>query len=56
MAISIRLTAKEEEIIRKYAQLNKATVSEVMRRAIMEKVSWPIGRVSGTIASEIIGF
>jgi RHH-type transcriptional regulator, rel operon repressor / antitoxin RelB len=38
MAISIRMSDKEMELIRKYAALNGATVSEVVRRAILEKI------------------
>jgi len=38
MSISIRLNQKESELIRKYAELNGKTVSEVMREAIFEKI------------------
>lgn len=38
MAISIRMTDKEMELIKKYAALNGTTVSEVVRRAILEKI------------------
>ena len=38
MAISLRLSAQEEESIRKYASLKKLTVSEVLRMAIMEQI------------------
>lgn len=38
MSISIRVSSKESELIRKYAELNGKTVSEVMRQAILEKI------------------
>lgn len=38
MSISIRMSEKEIELIKKYAELNATTVSEVMRRAILEKL------------------
>jgi predicted DNA-binding protein len=38
MAISIRMHDKELELIKKYAELNGMTVSEVMRKAILEKI------------------
>jgi len=38
MSISIRMNDKELELIRKYAELNGTTVSEVMRKAILEKI------------------
>jgi predicted DNA-binding protein len=38
MSISIRLSEKESELIRKYAELNGTTVSEVMRQAILSKI------------------
>lgn len=38
MSISIRLSDKESELIRKYAELNGRTVSEVMRQAILSKI------------------
>lgn len=38
MSISIRMNDKELEIIKKYAELNGTTVSEVMRKAILEKI------------------
>ena len=38
MSVSIRMNDKELELIRKYAELNGTTVSEVMRKAILEKI------------------
>ncbi len=38
MSISIRVNKKESELIKKYAELNGKTVSEVMRQAILEKI------------------
>lgn len=38
MSISIRMNDKELELIKKYAELNGTTVSEVMRKAILEKI------------------
>lgn len=38
MSISIRMNDKELELIKKYAELNGSTVSEVMRKAILEKI------------------
>lgn len=38
MSISIRLSDKESKLIRKYAELNGTTVSEVMRQAILSKI------------------
>lgn len=38
MNISIRLTKEESELIRKYAELNETTVSDVMRQAILAKI------------------
>ena len=38
MSISIRMNEKELELIRKYAELNGTSVSEVMRKAILEKI------------------
>jgi len=38
MGISIRVTKKESEIIKKYADLHGKSVSEVMRQAILEKI------------------
>ncbi|NMA70280.1 MAG: ribbon-helix-helix protein, CopG family [Desulfitobacterium sp.] len=38
MTISIRLTPEEAELIRAYANLKNQSVSEVMRRAILEQI------------------
>lgn len=38
MALSIRVNEKELELIKKYAKLNGSNVSEVMRKAILEKI------------------
>jgi RHH-type transcriptional regulator, rel operon repressor / antitoxin RelB len=38
MSISIRINEKELELIKKYAELNNSSVSEVMRKAILEKI------------------
>jgi len=38
MSVSIRINDKELELIKKYADLNGTTVSDVMRNAILEKI------------------
>lgn len=38
MTISIRINDNELELIRKFAKFNGTTVSEVMRKAILEKI------------------
>lgn len=38
MAVSVRLTQEEDAIIRNYAKLNKISVSELFRRAVLEKI------------------
>jgi hypothetical protein len=38
MSLSIRVTEKESVLIRKYAELQGLTVSEVMRQAILSKI------------------
>lgn len=38
MTISIRLTPGEEELIKAYAKIKNQSVSEVMRRAILEQI------------------
>lgn len=38
MSISIRLSENESKLIRKYAELNGTSVSEVMRQAILSKI------------------
>ena len=38
MSISVRMNDKELDLVRKYAELNNTTVSEVIRNAILEKI------------------
>lgn len=38
MSVSIRMSDEELEIIKKYAELTGNTVSDVMRKAILEKI------------------
>ena len=38
MTLTLRISDSDAELIRNYAQLKGATVSEVMRRAILEKI------------------
>lgn len=38
MAISVRLSPKETELIKKYAELRKVSVSELIRQTIMERI------------------
>lgn len=38
MAVSIRLNSKENELIRAYAEMHGISVSELMRRAVLEKI------------------
>ena len=38
MAVSVRLSQEEDSIIRNYARLNKISVSELFRRAVLEKI------------------
>lgn len=38
MAVSVRLSEKENDIIRNYARLNNISVSELFRRAVLEKI------------------
>lgn len=38
MSVSIRMSEKELELVKKYAEINGSTVSEVIRSAIMEKI------------------
>ena len=38
MTISIRLTPDEAELIKAYAKIKNQSVSEVMRRAILEQI------------------
>lgn len=39
MTISLRLSDEDAEIIRCYAKLKNQSVSEVMRRAVLEQIS-----------------
>lgn len=38
MSISIRMNEKETELIKKFAEINGQSVSEVVRNAIFEKI------------------
>ena len=38
MAVSVRLSEKEDILIRNYARLNNISVSELFRRAVLEKI------------------
>jgi len=38
MTISIRLNEEDAKLIKSYAKLNKTTISEFVRNAIMEKI------------------
>ena len=38
MTISIRLNEEDAKLIKSYAELNKTTISEFVRNAIMEKI------------------
>lgn len=38
MAMSMRLSKKEEQIIKEFAEFNGMTVSEYMRKTIFEKI------------------
>ncbi len=38
VGISIRVTKKESELIKKYAELQGKSVSEIMRKAVLEKI------------------
>ncbi|MDY0338901.1 MAG: DUF6290 family protein, partial [Acholeplasmataceae bacterium] len=38
MSISIRVSEKESKLIKKYAELNGTTVSELLRQAILSKI------------------
>lgn len=38
MSISVRLNEEDTKLIKKYAELNKLTVSEFIRRTIIEKI------------------
>ena len=38
MTISLRLSDEDSELIKKYASLNRLTVSELVRQAVIEKI------------------
>ncbi len=38
MAISLRLTKNEEELFKKYAEMNNITVSELIRNTVIAKI------------------
>lgn len=38
MPISVRMSEEELRIVKKYAKLKKTTVSDVVRKAILEKI------------------
>lgn len=38
MTVSIRLNSAENELIRAYAEMHGISVSELMRRAVLEKI------------------
>ena len=38
MSISVRLSEKEEKLVKDYAKLNNISISEFIRRAIMEAI------------------
>ena len=38
MTISIRLNEKDTELIRKYAQMNGITVSDLVRQSVLERI------------------
>ena len=38
MTISVRLSEEDTKLIKAYAEINKITVSELVRNAIMEKI------------------
>ncbi len=38
MTISLRLNNEESLLIRKYAEINKLSVSELIRQAVMERI------------------
>lgn len=38
MAISVRLNRDDELLIRKYAEINKISISDLMRQAVVEKI------------------
>lgn len=38
MAISLRLNEQDTELIKRYAEFNKVSVSELIRRIVLEKI------------------
>ena len=38
MTISVRLSEKDTELIKAYAEINNITISELVRNAILEKI------------------
>lgn len=38
MAISVRMSKEELKLVKKYAEINGTTVSNVVRKAILEKI------------------
>lgn len=38
MAVSLRLTKEEEQIIKGYAEINKLSMSELFRQTVLEKI------------------
>ncbi len=38
MTISLRLNDEDTMLVKKYAELNKISVSELIRRAVMERI------------------
>lgn len=38
MAISIRLNEQDSELIKKYAEMNGLTVSDLVRRSVLERI------------------
>ncbi len=38
MTISVRLSEEDTKLIKSYAEMNKVTISELVRNAIMEKI------------------
>ena len=38
MTISVRLSDKETELIKKYAEINNISLSELIRKAVLERI------------------
>ena len=38
MTVSVRLSAEDTKLIKAYAEINKTTLSDLIRNAIMEKI------------------